>query len=336
MTKEQPDRQAKPRWGVVVIGRNEGIRLERCLVSLSPQHQPVVYVDSGSTDDSVGMAKRTGADVVELDMSIPFTAARARNAGFERLMLIHPHLEYVQFVDGDCEVSDDWLSIAAGHLDDAPGTAIVCGLRRERHPEASIYNQICDLEWNGEPGHVEACGGDFMVRTAVFREVNGFNAALAAGEDPEFGYRVRLAGWKIFRIERTMTVHDAAIYRFSQWLRRSTRSGFAYAARAWLHRHDGTRYCWRENGRIFLWGGALPAVILSVVLAIGPAGLILVGIYPLQIWRCYRHERLLLPKHVAILHAIFLVAGKSPEFFGQLVFAWRRLLRRDQALIEYK
>ena len=53
----------------VVIGRNEGDRLVRCLTSLKGQAAPVVYVDSGSTDGSVERARDMGAEVVSLDMS---------------------------------------------------------------------------------------------------------------------------------------------------------------------------------------------------------------------------------------------------------------------------
>src|SRR4051794_38450615 len=69
------------RVGVVVIGRNEGQRLVRCLQSLTPAGAPVVYVDSGSTDGSVQRARELGAKVIELDRSIPFSASRARNTG---------------------------------------------------------------------------------------------------------------------------------------------------------------------------------------------------------------------------------------------------------------
>ena len=66
--------------GAVVIGRNEGERLLRCLDAMLPQVERVVYVDSGSTDDSVAEAQKRGVEVVALDLQLPFTAARARNA----------------------------------------------------------------------------------------------------------------------------------------------------------------------------------------------------------------------------------------------------------------
>ena len=71
-----------------------------------PRASVIVYVDSGSNDGSVQRARHLGADVIELDMRVPFTAARARNVGFRRLREISPDIEYVQFVDGDCELID--------------------------------------------------------------------------------------------------------------------------------------------------------------------------------------------------------------------------------------
>src|SRR5207249_590682 len=98
--------------GVVAIGRNEGERLGVCLASALRDCAHVVYVDSGSTDGSVALARDLGAQVLELDLSIPFTAARARNAGFDKLLHIAPDVEFVQFVDGDCEIVENWISCA--------------------------------------------------------------------------------------------------------------------------------------------------------------------------------------------------------------------------------
>ncbi len=118
------------KFGAVAIGRNEGERLRRCLKSLSAA-TALVYVDSGSTDGSAQWAHAHGVEVIELDMSLPFTAARARNAGFKRLRFLVPDLAYVQFVDGDCELVEGWpeqsLSFLRTHLD----VAAVCGRRRE-------------------------------------------------------------------------------------------------------------------------------------------------------------------------------------------------------------
>jgi len=159
--------------GVVVIGRNEGLRLERCLTSLVGSAQKVVYVDSGSTDDSLQTALRLGVDVVELDMTIPFTAARARNEGFACLKRSLPQMSYVQFVDGDCEVVGGWLPRAQAFLDKHPDVAVVCGRRRERFPQHSVYNLLCDFEWDTPVGEAKACGGDALMRADAFAEASG-------------------------------------------------------------------------------------------------------------------------------------------------------------------
>src|SRR5262245_22918014 len=122
------------KFGVVAIGRNEGERLRRCLESALTA-AAVVYVDSGSTDGSTQWARDLGVDVVDLDITAPFTAARARNVGFRRILEIVPDLRYVQFVDGDCILVEDWPKRACSFLQLHVDVSAVCGRRRERYPE---------------------------------------------------------------------------------------------------------------------------------------------------------------------------------------------------------
>ena len=180
--------------GVVAIGRNEGERLKRCLRSV-PSHVPVVYVDSASTDGSVEFARSTQATVVELDMAKPFSAARARNEGFASLLEYYPDITFVQFVDGDCELELHWLDRAKNFFESQPRIAAVCGRRRERYPKASLYNRMCDEEWNTPTGQADACGGDAMMRVKAFVDVGGYDAMMIAGEEPELCSRLRAAGW---------------------------------------------------------------------------------------------------------------------------------------------
>lgn len=207
----------------VVIGRNEGTRLRGCLESLQGQVARIVYVDSGSTDGSVEMARARGVEVVTLDMGQPFTAARARNAGLAQLRQ-GEQPDFVQFVDGDCEVRADWIGTAHGFLRDHPQVAVVCGRRRERFPEASIYNAHCDREWSTPIGEARSCGGDALMRGAALDQVGGYDPRLIAGEEPEMCVRLRAKGWKIWRLEAEMTWHDAAMTRFGQFWKRARRA----------------------------------------------------------------------------------------------------------------
>ncbi len=320
--------------GVVVIGRNEGARLERCLTSLLGTADKVVYVDSGSTDGSVRMARELGVEVVELDMTMPFTAARARNEGFHRLQQLQPAIAYVQFVDGDCEVVVGWLAKAQAFLHEHPAVAVVCGRRRERFPQHSVYNLLCDLEWDTPVGEAKACGGDALMRVEAFAAVAGFRPELIAGEEPELCVRLRAAGWKVWRLAEEMTLHDAAMTRFGQWWQRSLRAGHAFAEGAFLHGAAPERHWLRESRRAWLWGLGIPLAMVLAASVFGWLALFLLLIYPLQIVRlAVRSAR---SPRENWLQALFLVLGKFPEMLGQVKFLWRRFGAGKSILIEYK
>ena len=320
--------------GVVVIGRNEGPRLERCLISLIGSAQKVVYVDSGSTDNSVQMARKLGVEVVELDMTIPFTAARARNEGFARVQQLLPTMRYVQFVDGDCEVVGTWLPQAQAFLDARPDVAVVCGRRRERFPQRSIYNFLCDREWDTPVGEAKACGGDALMRADAFAAASGYRADLIAGEEPELCVRLRASGWKVWRLGEEMTLHDAAMTRFKQWWQRSMRGGYAFAEGAFLHGAAPEQHWLRESRRAWFWGLGIPLAAVVASLILGWFGLLLLLIYPVQVMRLARRGDGS-PRENWLL-AFFLVLGKFPEMVGQVKFLLSRIVGGKTALIEYK
>ncbi|WP_054301869.1 glycosyltransferase family 2 protein [Gemmobacter sp. LW-1] len=309
----------------VVIGRNEGARLTACLDSLAGQVRRLVYVDSGSTDGSLAAARTRGAEVVSLDMTQPFTAARARNAGLALLADDPP--QFVQFVDGDCEVRPDWIATAATFLQDHPEVVVVCGRRRERFPEASVWNRLCDREWDTPVGEATACGGDALMRHAAVAAVGGYDPTLIAGEEPDLCLRLRRAGGRIWRLEAEMTLHDAAMTRFGQWWRRSRRAGHAFAEGAWRHRSGTERHWQRETRRALLWGVGVPvAAVLAGVLH--PAGWLVLGLWPAQVLR--------LAPRMGDEAAVFTVLGKLPEAQGVIGYHLGRLRGRQRGLIEYK
>ncbi|WP_022979971.1 glycosyltransferase family A protein [Ideonella sp. B508-1] len=316
----------------VVIGRNEGERLRRCLQSVVRQGCPMVYVDSGSVDGSAELARTLGAQVVELDPAQAFTAARARNEGWQLALQQWPAAAFVQFVDGDCEVRENWIATAHAHLLAHPDVAVVCGRRRERHPESSKYNQLCDLEWGVPPGEARAFGGDAMVRAQALRETGGYNPALIAGEEPEWSVRLRQSGWKIQILSAEMTWHDADMHRFWQWWQRSKRAGYAYAEGVAMHGAPPERHGVRELRRAVGWGLLLPAVVLVSVVSGGTWAAALLLLYPLQ-W-----ARLALARNSPRrwLWSLFNTLGKFAEAQGALRYWILRLRRQHGRLIEYK
>jgi len=322
---------------IIVIGRNEGERLRRCLPSAIVCSSTVVYVDSGSTDGTLDFARSLPCTVVELDPSIPFSPARARNEGFFAAMALAPQAPIVQFVDGDCELIGDWIERGIGILGSRPDVAVVCGNLREIHPEATVYNRLCDLEWQQQPGEIAACGGIILIRSIVFATVHGFRLDVAAGEDLELSYRIRQAGWKILQADAGMARHDAAMIRFSQWWRRARRVGFAYAQVEALHGGGNEHLYVRECGRNLGWALALPVVALCLAsLTQGISLLVLLCAYFLLFARIFRYaHRRGWPVRDAFVYARFTVLSKFPGLQGMIEYYWWQLRGRPKAIVEH-
>lgn len=247
--------------GVVVIGRNEGERLVRCLRSILAAGTPagrVVYVDSGSTDGSVEAAGALGTSVISLDMSMPFTAARARNRGLDALLAAVPEVSLVQFIDGDCELEAGWLAAAAEAFAHSDALAALCGDLRERRPEASVYNRLADMEWKRPAGDVRHCGGIFAARCMAFRSVGGFDERIAAGEEPELCERLRAAGWKVQKTNVAMATHDLAMTRFAQWWTRAVRGGYGASKLTLFGPQSGRRIFRSQVRSAVVWAAGVP------------------------------------------------------------------------------
>lgn len=306
----------------VVIGRNEGARLLACLAALQGRVRRLVYVDSGSTDGSVAAATAAGAEVVALDMAQPFTAARARNAGLSHLASDPP--DFVQMVDGDCALQPGWISAALAAFAAHPAAVVVCGRRRERFAQASVYNALADREWDTPIGPARACGGDALMRYAAVQAVGGYDPGLIAGEEPDLCLRLRAKGGEIWRIDAEMTLHDAAMTRFSQWWRRAVRAGHAFAEGCARHGFD---HWGLETRRALIWGAGLPIAIVLLGLW-HPAGWLLALAYPAQVIRLARRG--------GWAWGLFSVIGKFAEARGALGFYASRLRGQRRGLIEYK
>lgn len=341
-----------PRRGAVAIGRNEGERLKRCLTALTgepgaapgAQLSPVVFVDSGSTDGSADFARSIGVEVVELDMDRPFTAARARNAGYERLEALGG-VDQVLFIDGDCELLSGWLPEAVALLDREDDVAAVGGCRQERHRDATPYNRLAAMEWDRPAGDAAAFAGDGLVRATAFEAVGRFNPTLIAGEEPELCVRLRNAGHRIVTLATPMSIHDAAMTRLGQWWKRAERSGHAYAEGYALHGRGPQKHGRQAVRSIAVYGVGLPVMALAlVVLSLvsgwswpGLASAAVALIYPVQALRIARGRQATgdAPRD-ALWYGVFTVVGKFAQLIGVGRYLRGRLSGKRQALMEYK
>lgn len=327
------------RLGIVVIGRNEAARLGACLDSL-PEGVAVCYVDSGSTDGSPAVAAERGVLVSSLSPDRPFSAARARNQGFDVLLGNHPELAAIFFIDGDCVLDPGFLPLALPQLLADPACAIVVGAVHELNAESNTYGRLAALEWSspgtGEITDFGQLGGIMLVRAEDFRAIKGFDPAFIAGEDSELGIRLHLAGRKTVRIAPIMVYHAMEMQRFGQWWRRSVRAGHALAQRAARHGRSPLADSRSALRSTVVYGVLIPLVLILGLGLIGLAALVLLAPYGYLASRFFAfYRRKQARPAAAALGACFGVLAKFANALGVIRFYVQRA-RGSFQIIEYK
>jgi glycosyltransferase involved in cell wall biosynthesis len=324
---------------VVVIGRNEGERLRRCLQSVfaivvDNFQTEIIYVDSGSADGSVSLAQELGAKTIALQPERP-TAALGRNAGWRAA-----RGSLILFLDGDTILHPHFVVDALSELSDE--VAIVWGHRRELHPEKSLYNRVLDLDWIYLPGLTQYCGGDALFRRAALEMTGGFDETLIAGEEPELCRRISALGFTILHVDRPMTGHDLAITCWSQYWKRATRAGYAFAEVSERFRTAAQPFWVEEakknrNRALVILGLLAAGVGMSIVLASFLPVLAVLLFFSMLAVRSSWKVRWKSNDVVALaLYGVHSHLQQVPIYLGQLQYKWNRRKGRQAMLFEYK
>lgn len=316
--------------GIVIIGRNEGERLRLCFKSMAHLDCCKVYVDSGSTDESVVIANNNGIDVIELDRTEAFSAARARNEGFKKLLQLNPKIKFVHFIDGDCEIDINWLPEALKSFKLNSKAAVLCGRLREKFRNASVYTRLCDIDWYRPSGKVKSCGGIATYRKEAFEESKGFNSVLIAGEEPELCSRIRAIGYEILCLDVEMGTHDSGMMFFSQWWTRCVKVGFGYMS--------GLNWGgWKKQYKSSLfWGLLFPLFILITLPVTNCLSVMLLFFYPVQVYKVFRNIKGdSLSKYDRFIYAFYCILSKFPESQGLVMFYIKKIMAKS-AIIQYK
>jgi len=325
---------------VVVIGRNEGERLSRCLESIS-QTRPlqgsveVIYVDSGSTDGSLERAAHFKVRIIKLESANPCAAA-GRNAGWRAAKA-----PVVLFLDGDTVLESNFIADSIAELND-PNMAVVFGNRREIAPEASIYNRLLDRDWIMPVGTVDFCGGDALMRREALESVGGFDERLIAGEEPEMCRRIRALGFSILHVDRPMTGHDLAMTRFSQYWRRAVRTGYAYAEVSARFRNTDLPLWGKKARRNLVHGAGLLGIIVgapwcSIAFhSLIPVAAAVAIIAVLAIRTAIKFRWKTADLATMLLFGLHSHLVQIPLLFGQFKYQCDRFTGRTAELIEYK
>lgn len=203
----------------IVIGKNEGWRLQKCLQSVRNVVQcdhiadwELIYVDSQSSDSSIEYAKQAGA-LVFLITGV-CNAAIARNIGAKEAKG-----DILFFIDGDMEILPGFLP---------------CVLEDEktlRYPFVSgIFNDIQhDKDWNyvsttrrhalkeGDPDAVEiTTGGLFLITHDLWNRVGGMDVRFRRSQDYDLGLRLAGQGVPLHRKSVVLANHYMQQYAIRQ------------------------------------------------------------------------------------------------------------------------
>lgn len=194
-----------PTVTVIIPVRDDAVRLRGCLESIADNlyagpTPEVIVADNGSKDPSPQVALAAGAKVLALP-GLPVAEMRNRAAA-------EASGDVLVFVDADHILAADWISIAVDCLHDptvagagspyfapAGGTWVQDAYERLRVRPVGRP----DVEWLGS--------GSLAIKSAVFREMGGFDARLETCEDVDLCNRMRQRGWRVVADEGLYSTH---------------------------------------------------------------------------------------------------------------------------------
>lgn len=198
----------------IIIGRNEGWRLEKCLKSVKTIIEKelsvpteILYIDSQSTDESIEISKKY-ADRTFLITGV-YNAAIGRNIGAKEAKG-----DVLFFLDGDMELRDGVVSsVLAGQ-----GTLVypfISGVEYE-----FLYDQDWSLKGErirrkfveGEDIYKPTTGGLFAIEKRLWDEVGGMDNRFFRSQDMDFGFRMSARGIPLLRKGQLWVNHYTVFY----------------------------------------------------------------------------------------------------------------------------
>jgi len=189
---------------IIIPAFNEEKFIGQCLQSIlllnkSTFDYEVIVVDNGSSDNTVEIAKESGANVL---IKSEGNVSAVRNYGAKSAKG-----EFLAFVDSDCIVSQDWLANAVDSL--AKNNVDAVGAFPESPPNSGWIAKVLQENAKNKVGenikYLPAC--NVIVKSDVFWSVGGFNEELETNEDVDFSAKLVAAGYRIFADKNLKVCH---------------------------------------------------------------------------------------------------------------------------------
>lgn len=203
-------RENEPLISIIVTNYNGKKYLHNCFSSLMEgiyRNFEIIFVDNGSTDDSVRMVRREFPQIKIIEMGHNVGLAIASNRGARVAKG-----KYLFFLNNDI-ISDKYILRELVTVAESDKRIGICGCRTMSYDGKNEINTgvACDIfgypYGDGLPLYVDA--GIFMRRT-VFDLIHGFDHKLFLYcEDKDLCWRTLLYGYKVAVVKSAIFYHDS-------------------------------------------------------------------------------------------------------------------------------
>jgi GT2 family glycosyltransferase len=196
------------------------------VVSQSYHPREIIVVDNSADQPRTAAVAAQFPEVIYLkgDHCRPNPSV-TRNLGIERSTG-----SFLAFIDDDSFVSDGWLQAVAEGLS-TPGVGGVSGRVIETNIPAQKTENICRFQPDGAltgtfnsttDQHIDIQylhGCNHAIARAVIGLIGGYDPWLISYEDPDIGFRIREAGFRLLYVPQMVVEHQQA-KRVNQIIRR--------------------------------------------------------------------------------------------------------------------
>ncbi len=198
-----------PLVSVVIPNYNYAKTLPSCFEALEKQtykNIEIIFVDDGSTDDSVQIASNFPCKVIVTPVNKGVSAVRNLGAS-------HASGEIIFFLDSDVALFEDAIENTVKEFSKDSSLGSVCGI----YAKEPLFNDSLVEEYRILQGHYWRISSEGYVtasfvslgaiKKSVFIEIGGFNENLDNSEDIELGHRLNLK-YNLLLTSKVQGYHD--------------------------------------------------------------------------------------------------------------------------------
>jgi glycosyltransferase involved in cell wall biosynthesis len=226
--------------GFIIIGKNEGTKLVRCITSIirtidedNIGEYEIIYVDSNSSDSSIELVKEIEGNIKIYELTGKANPAIGRNVG-----AAESKADHYCFMDGDMELVNDFLPNVIDESGDL------------KYPFVSgqfenVYYDLNDQRIGSElymknvltgDRYQSTTGGLFIIEKGLWEKVGGMDTRFITGEDLDLGLRLARKGHLLLRKKELFAIHHTRHYKSKTRMWKDLFAGKTLYARGVLYR----------------------------------------------------------------------------------------------------